>query len=163
MFLKLYVLIFWFKMLHVLSFSSSKFEFLNMHISLSNFSRHMCDVIGVNRSMKQESVKALDQLSSPVTNRWTIIIQFSTKFCPTGAVWIRWGQDWSKTRCCSWRPSTHRRCGFCHPDPEKPALSAKKADVSINLLFFKSNIILLCYIAIYGNGPEIYRHGLWIH
>ena len=60
---------FLFKMLHILSFSSSNFEFLNMHISLGNFSRHMCDVIGVNRSMKRESVKALDQLSSPITNR----------------------------------------------------------------------------------------------
>ena len=56
-------------MLHVFSFSSSKFEFLNMHVSIGNFSRHMYDVIGVNRSMKRESVKALDQLSSPVTNR----------------------------------------------------------------------------------------------
>ena len=52
--LKLSVLIFSFKMLHILSFSSSNFEFLNMHISLGNFSRHMCDVIGVNRSMKRE-------------------------------------------------------------------------------------------------------------
>ena len=58
MFLKLYVSEFWFKMLHVLSFSSSKFEFHNMHYLLSNFLRHMCDVIGVNRSMKQESMKA---------------------------------------------------------------------------------------------------------
>ena len=48
------MLIFLFKMLHRLSFSSSNFEFLNMHISLGNFSRHMCDVIGVNRSMKRE-------------------------------------------------------------------------------------------------------------
>ena len=57
------------KMLHISSFSSSNFEFLNMHISLDNFSCHMCDVIGVNRSMKREYVKALDQLSSPITNR----------------------------------------------------------------------------------------------
>ena len=76
MYLKLFVLIFLFKMPHILSFSSSNFEFLNMHISLGNFSRHMCDVIGVNRSMKRESVKALDQLSSPITNRWMIIIGF---------------------------------------------------------------------------------------
>ena len=69
MYLKLFVFIFLFKMLHILSFSSSNFEFLNMHISLGNFSRHMCDVIGVNRSMKRECVKALDQLSSPITNR----------------------------------------------------------------------------------------------
>ena len=70
----------------------------------------------------------------------------STKSCPTGAVWIR-----SETWCCSGRPSTHE-----DPDSENPALSAKKADVS-NLLFFKSKIILLYYIAIYGNCPEKYR------
>ena len=34
MYLKLFVLIFLFKMPHILSFSSSNFEFLNMHISL---------------------------------------------------------------------------------------------------------------------------------
>ena len=61
MYLKLSVMIFLFKMLQILSYSSSNFEFLNMHISLVNFSRHMCDVIGVNRSMKRESVKVLDQ------------------------------------------------------------------------------------------------------
>ena len=65
-------------MLHISSFSSSNFEFLNMHISLDNFSCHMCDVIGVNRSMKREYVKALDQLSSPITNRWMIIIGLLT-------------------------------------------------------------------------------------
>ena len=53
------VLIFWFKTLHVLSFGSSKFEFRNMHILLGKFSRHMCDVIGVNQSMKRGGVKAL--------------------------------------------------------------------------------------------------------
>ena len=51
---------------------------------------------------------------------------------------------------------------FCHPDPEKPALSAKNAYVS-NLLFFKSNNILLYYIAVFGNGPDIYRYSLLIH
>ena len=69
MYLKLFVFIFFFNMLHILSFSSSNFEFLNTHISLGKFLRHMCDVIGVNRSMKRESVKALDQLSSLITNR----------------------------------------------------------------------------------------------
>ena len=34
MYLKVFVLIFLFKMPHILSFSSSNFEFLNMHISL---------------------------------------------------------------------------------------------------------------------------------
>ena len=47
-------------MVHKIKLSSSNFDFLNMHISHGNFSRHLCDVIGVNWSMKRESVKALD-------------------------------------------------------------------------------------------------------
>ena len=69
MYLKLSVLIFSFKMLHILSFRSSNFEFLSMNISLGNLSRHICDVICVNRSMTRESVKALDQFANPITNR----------------------------------------------------------------------------------------------
>ena len=43
------------KKLYFQRYSFSKFEFPNMHIFIGDFTRHYCDVIGVNR----EGEKAL--------------------------------------------------------------------------------------------------------
>ena len=71
----------------------------------------------------------------------------STKSCPAGAVWIRWGQDWSKTRCCSWRPSTHqqrkRRCGFATQTPRSLRLASKRLML---VIFCFLKVILFCCI-----------------
>ena len=78
----------------------------------------------------------------------------STRPCPTGEVWIRLGQNWSETRCCSGRSSTHqqrkRRSGFVTQTPKSLRYKHRKGWWKFNLSFcFLKVILFYCIILIF--------------
>ena len=195
-------------LLYVLAVQSLNFSIV--HILLGNFSRHICDVISVNWSMKRESVKGLVWIF-PINYqvKWCIVRHSGIPTCigkdvgrPQGYgqyftnVRPLWGRRiivcvlvtlqgttvietlTNKRSMATMRPvwvwnpmlfstsiyisKEKIKMWFCHPDFERPALSAQTADVC-NLLVFKSNNIFLYYFAFYRNDPETDRNSLQIH